>query len=121
MMKHIGIVLWFFVALTVNGCAEQAKAPQEMSVSATPGEAKLEQRDDGLYVVGLLDGIELELSHAANFELTLTEDAFMAQSNALRDDLTKLIILKPKADSKILSANAPYQIVKQILVPVQNQ
>jgi len=116
MMKHIGIVLWFFVALTVNGCAEQAKAPQEMTVA---GEAKLEQRHDGLYLEGSADGIELKLSHAAGFQLTLTEDAFMAQSNALRDDLTKLIILKPKADSKLLSANAPYQILEQIVVPVQ--
>ncbi|MDP7039724.1 MAG: hypothetical protein QGI45_11240, partial [Myxococcota bacterium] len=92
-MKHFGIVLWFFVALTVNGCAEQDKAPQEMTVA---GEGKLEQRADGLYLLGEADGVELELTHPPGFQLVLTEDAFMAKSNALRDDLTKLIILKPK-------------------------
>ena len=119
MMKHFGIVLWFFVALTVNGCAEQDKAPQEMSVQESQAEGQLVQKEDGLYLVGTSDGVELELSHPPGFQLVLTDDAFMAQSNALRDDLTKLIILKPKADSKLLSANASYQIAKQIVVPVQ--
>ena len=118
-MKHFGIALWFFVALTVNGCAEQDKAAQEMSVQANQAEGQLVQKEDGLYLVGAADGVELELKHAAGFQLVLTEDAFMAKSNALRDDLTKLIILKPKADSKLLSANAPYEIAKQIVVPVQ--
>ncbi|MBJ79828.1 MAG: hypothetical protein CMH60_00765 [Myxococcales bacterium] len=116
MMKKIGFALWFLVALGLSACSEQAQAPQEITVS---GEGKLEQRADGLYLAGSADGVELELTHPPGFQLVLTEDAFMAKSNALRDDLTKLIILKPKADSKLLSANAPYEITKQIVVPVQ--
>ena len=119
MMKKIGFALWFLVALGLSACSEQAQAPQEMSVQANQGEGQLVQKEDGLYLVGAADGVELELTHPPSFQLVLTEDAFMAKSNALRDDLTKLIILKPKADSKLLSANAPYEIAKQIVVPVQ--